>query len=74
MISSLSLGARNQYVDVMNPKPTSSASVPSNLFSTLPNSHSAPAIFNPMGGSSGKYTTNIKHAHAHQRPKRRKKS
>lgn len=47
-------GARSQYVDVMNPKPASNTSVPSALFSTLPNSHSAPAIFNPMGGSNGK--------------------
>ncbi|XP_052250710.1 uncharacterized protein LOC127857963 isoform X3 [Dreissena polymorpha] len=46
-------GARKQYVDVLNPNSTGGHSVPSGLFSTLPSSHSAPAIFNPMGFSDG---------------------
>ncbi|KAL3871831.1 hypothetical protein ACJMK2_039803 [Sinanodonta woodiana] len=45
-------GARQQYVDVLNPKPTNSASVPSSLFNVLPSSQSSPAIFVP-GGSTG---------------------
>ncbi|KAH3710861.1 hypothetical protein DPMN_070356 [Dreissena polymorpha] len=48
-----SVRARKQYVDVLNPKSTGGHSVPSGLFSTLPSSHSAPAIFNPMGFSDG---------------------
>ncbi|KAK3590775.1 hypothetical protein CHS0354_038713 [Potamilus streckersoni] len=44
-----SKGARQQYVDVLNPKPTNSASVPSSLFNVLPSSQSSPAIFVPGG-------------------------
>lgn len=43
-----SIGARTQYVDVLNPKSTGgTASVPNSIFNVLPSSASSPAIFNP---------------------------
>ncbi|KAL5012898.1 hypothetical protein ScPMuIL_011449 [Solemya velum] len=47
-------GVRSQYVDVLNPKPTSSATVPSSLFNVLPTSASSPAIYNPGGHRTSK--------------------
>ncbi|WAR31439.1 SC16A-like protein [Mya arenaria] len=51
--NSKGFGARKQYVDVLNPNPGNSTNVPSSLFHTLPNSKSAPAIFNPMSLNDG---------------------